>query len=310
MKQDVDYYMAHPNEIPDDPEVMKEFLDQINSAAVDAVPPKEEPGDKKDGGATDAVAVEGKKDEWVDGVQARDGKNILPFGVLQGARDRAEAAERLVAERAERIAELERQLASGAASKDAAPGAVEVESDDSEAVAFIENELPEVKRLFDRQAAVIARLEASVADLKGSAGAASERNQRNEIQEAIDLNPKLAFIQASNQDLFDAAIRADEMLKVDPKFIGVPLSDRFAKAVAIVEATHGSIDLPGVKRPGAETANPSPYRAPTSLSEMTGGAMVETGMRESLEKMSGADITAFLADKTPEQILDFLAKHG
>lgn len=229
--------------------------------------------------AADKAKVEGKDatanadTTKVDGVLLKDGKTIAPYGVLEGARAKAaketeradtEANARKAAE--EKADRLEAELK--AAKTGAAAKTTELETQtDAELDALVVS-VPEMKPLVASMKAMRTELATRrEADTKrDTERQQDEQRQRGEatktaeqtVNEAIDKNPKLAYLRDEQPELFDEAANQDRLMRESGKFKSLTLDQRFEKAVAAVEAIHGPITVSAKYQP---TATPTDAEA-------------------------------------------------
>jgi len=335
MKRNAEYFEAHPEEVPDDLESLEALArgeeievpdDTGTPGNADAAKNDEGGKGDKGGGKTkgedgatgdsdgEAPAAEGEKKEGngIDGVMAKDGKHIIPYSVLESARDRAARAEQLVADQAARIAAMEEKLKAGEA-ESGDKGQIDIPAEDLE---LIEEEFPEFAKIIRAQAAQIDRLnkmvEAAVTD-KTSDEADSVRSV---VQEAIDAIPKLAYLQAADPEGFARAQQIDEILKSDPANKDLSLKDRFEKVVKMLEAARGEIKVPGSGEPAGKTgkavedalSKADDRQTPSSLSEIPGGERPPGSELERVEKMSPVELGLMFEKMTPEQQEEYLAR--
>lgn len=277
---------------------------QDEAPAQAAKPAGEEPAAEAAPAAAEAPAAEPVKPA---GIASKDGKAVLPYAALKGARaeTKHEREKRLEVE-AERDA-LRQQLADYKAGK--AP----------EADAISDEYLKEVEADFPQLAPLVKTIRATskeVETLRASKAPAAkeEADDSDPLQEAIDSVPLLATWQAEDPEKFGRAVAIDRALEGSPKWQGKPLAERFAH-VARQVATEFDIQIhdntppptpPTKAKQDPEKAIQSATRvAPNTLSDFKGGA--PDAQRDSIDrlpahrqmsqvaKMSDADIDAWLA---------------
>jgi len=271
-KKDLTYYLAHPDEMPEDPkEIERLSRDHISAALesgsvplnVDTIVGKQD--EKKEGAPSDAKveevakpAAEAKAEEKKpeepkaeekkaeepakaeepkpDGILAKDGKNLIPYSQLESARARAATAEAIVKEQASKIEALT------AKKPDAAAPNVEMLTE--EELAVLEADSPTLAKTLRAQQAAIQTLTEtvkSVTQRQAEQVATEETVVKTEIQTAIDGNPTLAAWQtAEDQTMWNEASKFDKLLRESPKYADVPFADRFAK---VVELTNSALGL-------------------------------------------------------------------
>ena len=229
--------------------------------------------------------------EPVPEVLAKDGKNTIPFTVVEGLR---QTEQRLRA----RIAELEQTPAA------VPPDLPALSAEDLE---LMREEFPNaVKRLeaLEQQAARTNELEQQLA----THTQAAQQTAAQTAQAAIDAIPKLAHIQTNNPELFAEACKLDQVLQGRPDTAALPLQERFAKALAATEVMYGEIVIPGAPpavkptapAPAPVTATPPPI--PNSLSDLPAGSPPIHDPLGVLTATSTPTLLDHFHGKTPEQI--------
>lgn len=282
---------------------------------------------QKEGAAAGETTQDDESD--AEGVLARDGKNVIPYSVLKGERERAARAEQLAKDAEAQIADLKAQLAAG--NQGATPGdsarttgaAPEAEALSEEELEAIREDFPTMYKALKAQQATIAALQTKLQPVE------QEREQRVRteaeeraiaVRDAIDATPKLAHIQATDPKLFAAAQRFDTVLREDPDWAGKPLAERFAHVVTLIETTHGAIEIPGAKPPTAQktpedlkkeaqaaAAKAAKPAVPSSLSDFPAGSPPAQDETQALEAMSQAQLADKFARMSPDQVDAFLS---
>lgn len=266
-------------------------------------------------------------------VLTKDGKHQIPFSTLEAERRaRAEAeraanelAERSAAERNELIAkmnEMQAQLAalqqgttSGA---EAAAQAEEIASDD--VLELIEEESPELAKIFRGLKAQISTLQGQI---EQNARAAEEARHevprakaREALQEAIDNNPKLVYLRAEDVGRYNRIAEIDQWLVGQAEFKGLPPAERLNKAIQTYEALNGVIQVPGSSAAGPSAPSPgkpsakaqTPAPAPFTLSDIPGGS-APGREGERLEEVSAAALVDKFMEMDPGAV-DRLLERG
>lgn len=280
--KDLNYYVEHPDEMPDDPALIDQI---VNSTLVEG---EADPDGKtaEDKGKEPETLKEPEKEatdtqgEKPAGVLAKDGKNLIPFSVLEKTRERAAQLEEAIRAQAE---EIERLKAGKASTED-----VELFSD--EELEAMESDDPVIAKMAKAVLASKKTIEALNAKLQEKEQAAVEEEstkRRNAVQEAIDANPDLAVWQQADEgtpemERWEYAVKQDAILKDLPKWQGKPLSERYQEVVRLVKEGFGdqvqSTDRNGGgKKEDPPTRKPAANRdeGPTSLSELPGGRAPE-----------------------------------
>lgn len=264
------------------------------------------------------------------GVATKDGKHVIPYSVLTDARDRATRAEAAITEANEKVAALERSLQAvanganpGAAPLAAQPAAASAPAMSDADLDALKEDFPTVYNALKAQQAYLAALEAQVKEgvnFRSEVEAATQRSVEETVQDAIDANPKLAFIQSKDTDAFALAQQFDDTLKNAPGWRNRPMSERFAKVIEMVEQTNGAITLPApaskqeptpttavadlkaqAKAAAAAAATAAKTGVPTSLSEFPVGDPPAQTETQALEQMSQQQLAEKFMRMTPDQ---------
>lgn len=261
-----------------------------------------------------------------EGVATKDGKRVIPYAVLKSERERASRAEQAAQEMTQRVSELEAMVkaaSQGANTGESArtesqtPAASDLSNEDLEA---LKEDFPTVYKAVMASMAAAKALEAKlqpVEDTVREARADQERSAAETVQDAIDSIPKLAHIQATNQEAFDLAKQFDATLRNQTAWANKPLSERFEKVAQMVETVLGEIQIPGApktsqlsaedlkkaataKAAAATRANKS--AVPTSLSEFPVGDPGAQDEREAAENMTPLQLAEHLSRMSPDQM--------
>lgn len=284
----------------------------------------EEKAGQQEEGQTAQAQEEAPAEQEPEGVATKDGKHVIPYSVLKSERDRAAQAEKAAKDAADRIAELTAQLESakqGAKHGDAARANLQqgdTEELSSEELAFLKDDNPAVYKALkaiEAKAAMLQDRLKPVEDKARDIEADIAAREAAIVQEAIDSVPKLAHIQSANAEAYALAQRFDTTLQSLKEWKDKPLSDRFAKAVQMVEDAIGPIELPQTSTQSlkpeelkaaakAKAAEALKARAnvPTSLSEFPAGLAPSADERESVTALSHAQIAEKMSRMTPEQL--------
>lgn len=244
------------------------------------------------------------------GVLAKDGKTVLPYGALQGARQQA-AEERIARQAAEtRAKDLEQQIADLKAGKTPAPSEELTPEAEAEMLADFPGLRPVIAELKATKAEVV-RLRATTAPAKDDAPA----EPVDDVQDAIDSVPLLSEWQSdrTHADKWQRALVIDKALEGSPKWAGKPLADRFAHvARTVADEFDIQVDTPQ-KEPtatakAAQVIKGAPRAAPNTLSDFKGGAAELT--THAIERMPAAKQVDVLAGKSDAEIDAWLRKFG
>jgi hypothetical protein len=252
--------------------------DDNESPADDEPQPKDvpKPPAAKEG-ATSGTEAEPKP----TGILSKDGKNVIPYGVLEGERQqrrqllaRAEAAEAELARRSQQgdepdVAELQQMAGSFTA----------------EEVEALASDFPAMKKLHDIVTATVKALPRLTAQRGQSGSAATEddaadqdaiaREQaRSAAQAVIDQLPLLKEWQGSGGDAWAEAIAKDKELAAHPRWKDRTLLERSAEVQRRVAADLG-LEIPSLKKQTqtAHKSAPEPQSVgddPETLSSLVG----------------------------------------
>lgn len=253
------------------------------------------------------------------GVLAKDGKTILPYAALKGARTEARE-QRLAREAAEKRAEeLQAQLDAqkGGTSADMRERAeagllTEQEREEYPALAKIEQAFEKLKA---ERAAPAAAATPSPAAPPAEAAAPTE----DDVQEAIDSVPALAGWQAEGGTHWQRAVEHDKVLRGSPKWRDRPLQERFAHVAKLVA---DEFDEPAAPPPApSPSAPPAPARrdpkqvaqaaartAPNTLSDFKGGAPDPS--TNPIERLPATAQVAKFSEMSDDEIDRHLARLG
>lgn len=335
MSKDLQYYLDHPDELPDDPAVLAGLAGSINTPVVSADEPETEEKDvKKEAPAPsgDEVKKEEAKAEETEeqkGIATRDGKGIIPFDVLKSERDKRQAAEATVAELTSKVEEIQQQLAKGTSKGDAKAeelGAEALAAMSPEELDALRSDFPVFGKVIDALMGTVASLTNEVNSLKQSEQtreADSRRSVAVSVQELIDNEPVLAYLQTKDTELFDKAIAIDNTLKGDKRY--PTMADRFAKVAELMENTFGPFEgVTSKKAPSTSKDEPVVSKeqvrdtvikkvaetkvTPKSLSDIPAGEMPESDELASMESLSAVEISDRLMKMSSDQRTAFLKR--
>lgn len=260
--------------------------------------------------------TEPEKQSKPEGVLSKDGKTVLPFAVVQSARQRAKHAEEARQAAEARAAALEQQIADLKAGKPAPDDDDPLDAAVEEAAA----DVPVVKELHK----LLKQTRDELAALKGGKEAPAQADKPAEpgpddLQDAIDSVPLLATWQASDAEKFKRAVAIDNALKDSPKWRDRPLAERFAHVTKQV-ADEFDIEFEHAA-PAPQKTTTSPNKAdpeavinragrttPSTLSDFKNGAPDTQPNR--LDKLSPALAVRRMEEMSDEEIDAHLAKFG
>lgn len=321
--KDLNYYMANPDELPEDAD-LGALANGFDEAA-----PADEQDAKGDSSDTKEAAVEVKADEPKQEdpkLLSKNGKDEIPYQVLVTERERRAAAEKAAEELRQRLADIESQVKAGGQKQEQEVAPVEQAIDDAD--------LKQLSEDFPTIGKVIAMLQEKViaAEQKLKEVGTIEQQRidrevvasRNTVQEAIDSTPALSYWQNEDHEMFAKAIEFDNILKADARNANLTLEQRFEKVVLAMESVYGQADLPEAYRPKSaprQDMNELTEKAksvvkeagsfkPKSLSDIPGGTPPSATESEKFEAMSPAQLAAMMQGMDADAINVMLAKLG
>lgn len=273
------------------------------TAAAAAPAPAQEPPRQED----TPPAAGGPK---VAGVASKDGKKVLPYAALQGARreTQQERAARIAAE--QRAAALEQELA------DLKAGKKPVNED--EHLDEVLTDYPSMKPVVDEVRELRKKLAAAPAPAPRSEPG-EEADPQTTVQEAIDTVPLLAEWQHADREKFQRAVQFDKVLQSSPKWQGKPLEARFKEAARLTaqefdlqfEDDDDTTPTPnppsGSRKKPDEVIEGAGRNRPNTLSDFKGGAPDKT---DSLERLPAPRQLARFDEMTDEEIEAHLRRTG
>jgi hypothetical protein len=346
-KRDLEYFMANPHELPGS-------LGDLEAAVMGMQPegegdPEETVETTGEEGAASGTTAEEKAaattkpaeqqqeqtkvDEPAPVVKSKDGKHEIPYTVLQTEREQRKAAETALQQMQQTVAELKARVEGGQGSTPAATDAVPTDED----IDAISGDFPAVGKMLKSLAAQVGKLNQELATVREREGNRSTREANTAsmtVQEAIDANPTLSYLQTQYPEGFARAVQFDNVIKADPRNRGLSLDERFSKVVQAMEAAFGPTELPAEYQRAAQTpaaATPAPAAKPAqaagkgnvapkpaaapaprpeiaSLSDIPGGVPPEADEVTQLGLLSAQDLGNKFMSMDPNKVLQILAK--
>lgn len=336
-KKDFNYYLSHPDDLPSDPdEIMRLAAEHADKAMRDPPPAdvktwsggeaevhplmvdrtKDAPPEKPAAEPVKAqepkpeVKQEAKPEGEPAGVLTKDGKNLIPYAVLEGARERASQLEKLVADQAAELQRLQRQP-----EKEEEPTKIEFLSDED--LAAVKEELPAIGAAIESTQRALKVAFAKLDQV--SSGEPTQGDIESEMREAIDGNETLVRWEAAKPGSVDwhrwnKAAEFDEQLRADPQWSQKSFADRFTEAV---KRTLELMPEPKAE-PKAEDLSAAAAarlkdvdRPPISISQIPGGIAPAQTESQKLEGMKPAEIADMLMRQSggdPEKMQQLLAR--
>lgn len=347
--KDLKYYLANPDEMPTDVKELERLANEQIAVALESgteevsverfVGTDEKPAESSPAPAADtngkaepdkgeaeeapkvdaAVETEAKP----DGVLAKDGKNVIPYAVLESARRTAQDATELARDQQQQIADLKATIAAGNKPAEQAPADAGMLTDDE--LTALEGDSPTLAKVLRAQQATIQKLTGTVNKLESHTRdqiADEETEIKSDIQKAIDATPELAGWQAAeDQAQWNRASAFDKVLRELPEYAEVPFEQRFKKVVEMTKSALSVENAPPAKRePDPKpAANADAVKAaaaaklknvtttPRSLSDIPGGAPPAQSERENVENMSSVALGQKFLSMTKDQMDAYLA---
>jgi len=259
-----------------------------------------------------------------EGVLSQDGKTVIPYKVLRGARDQVNELQGQNAELQARLEELEQQT-----EQESTPAqeAVSDEITDEVLAAAFEREqgksLEDFREEYgDEQASLflnpiktnlllqqrLDRIEANESNREAAAVA----TEAEKIRLAIDGNATLVDWEQNNTAMWEAAKAVDNLLKADETWSNRSYKERFEEVVKrltgkepdSIPKTKTAEEIAAEKLAAAGKGN----NVPNSLSSVPGGDPAAETMRDQAEGMSETElINTMLDPKKQEELLSSLS---
>lgn len=278
-------------------------LDEIlkNQAA-----PKDDPEQAEEGAANGA----GDDDEDEPVVLNKSGKGTIPYVKHKELRvENATLKEQLQA--------AQTKLEDLLNKKDEAEGDDEATEEAEKALndhlTVLEQDMPEmhqvIKAVLDGNKRQAAKLEKALAEIKRDKEESERvkvKSVQEQVAEAKENNPDLVHWETSDPEAWDEALKQDEILRTNAKWVDKPYAERFDEVVRRVRAVMPEATKPNkpksaeqVQRDAKAKLDKAPARKPTTLSDVPGGAD-PASERDQLDNLSPAELTARLM-KMPDQ---------
>lgn len=321
-EKDLKYFLDHPDEMPTDPAELErlanEQIQRTMESGKDEVTVDRFVKDEKEAAPSPAAevkeepAAETPKEEapkaeetQPEGVLAKDGKNVIPYGVLEAERRRTR-------ELTDVVAALQAEVQALKAPKEEQP---------AQTTQLNEEELQTLEAEWPTMAKVLRGLQNEVNTLRGTVGGVAnyvalqaneeETEVKSEIQQAIDANPTLsAWQNAEDQTMWNEAAKQDLLLRQNPLWADVPWEKRFEKVVELTQSAM-QVEAPAPKpedkpnldavRAAAQAKLQKIATMPRSLSQIPGGAPPAVDERQKVEEMSPIALGEMFLHMTPEQ---------
>lgn len=284
-----------------------------------AAPGTGESGTQQQGATQDAAGAQGDAV-----VQARDGKHVIPYQVLQQERERAIRAEQMVRDLTTKLEQDQAAAQQGKTTKSLDLDQIV----DEQLLEQLREEAPEVARRMDNLIDLAKRLSEQVNAGRPAAQEAEAARREQQVQalvsveDAIQSIPKLAHLRDSAPEQFGEVAAIDTMLRSNAAWKDKPLTERFDAALRMYEAGHGAIELPSPAKAAAtqQPADPAARVAeavakakadasgPSTLSDIPGGQPAATSEADAIAALSGSALTDRFMNMSPDEIEAQLAR--
>ncbi|MNY10369.1 hypothetical protein D3C86_1433440 [compost metagenome] len=255
---------------------------------------------------------------------ARDGKNVIPYQVLQQERERAIRAEQMVRDLTSKL-----ELDQAAAQQGKATKSLDLnEIVDEQLLEQLREEAPDVATRMDNLIALAKSLGEQVSAARPAAEEAETARREQQVQALVSVEdtiqsiPKLAHLRVNAPAEFNEVAAIDSMLRAKPAWKDKPLSERFDAALRMYEAANGAIELPGqakaapAQQPADQAARVAQAVAkataeasgPSTLSDIPGGQPAAASATEAMTALSGSALTEHFMNMSPDEIEAQLAR--
>lgn len=292
----------------------------------DEVKPDEVIGEKKTESPPDPVTELPAEDKTAQGIFAKDGKNILPYGALVAERERAMVAEITARQLEGQNAELQRKFDELSRQISQKPGASSVHSTLSvEQLGELRENLPELADAFESMQAQMLEQQQAIQAATQAATKANQRLEQNQadieakvLSDAIASVPKLAFAQSTsdeNPEMWNAIAEIDAGLRGMSLYKSLPMAKRFEKAVQLYESEVGEIVVPGAEKTAAKEQPTNPIAkaalakvttVPSTLSDLSGGSLPPKSQIEVLAGQNQDQLVSQFRDMSQEKLNQLL----
>jgi hypothetical protein len=239
----------------------------------------------------------------------KSGKGIIPYEKHKQLRVENSALREQLQAAQTRLDEL-------LAKKDEAKGADIALADDAitKHLEVLKQDMPELHQVIN---AVLEgsrkqgeKLEKTLEELKREkeeSERANELSVAEQVAEAKDNNPDLVHWEINDPEAWDEALKQDEILRTNGKWVNKPYAERFDEVVRRVRAVMPEATAPKkavnpekIKADAKAKLDAAPVRKPTTLSDIQGGAN-PASERERLENLSPFELTQKLMKMPPHQ---------
>lgn len=234
----------------------------VAAPAAHAAPAAEPP--KPESSAAPAAAEPPKVEEPpIEGVATKDGKRVIPYAVLQEARQTATHAASRAQQLAAEVQRLTGEMQALKQGQQAAESKAPAVSFSPEELAQMETDFPHMAKLARGYAALQEELLRTKQAVATQPPAAAPAPAANDLQELIDDRPLLARWQAKGGTAWAMAVERDQKLMADPAWAGKTTAERFDEVQRQLADELG-IEVPKQQQVQAPPPPPAPAPAPAA----------------------------------------------
>ncbi|MAC32214.1 MAG: hypothetical protein CME38_01250 [Haliea sp.] len=269
--------------------------EEATPAADDPPSQSEKPTAETDGDEPPETPETPEEDDEPPVVLAKDGKNQIPYSVLEQERQQAAALKSQLEELNRKNALLEQQLTRADIKPKELPEKFRFTPEQLEGLESYGEIGEAVAVLAQQNASLLERLQAE--NIQPTPGAEAQ-----EPSNPLAENPD-TMRWAENDAHWSVVETVNSALDADPKWAGQSLEQRIPEIVRRTKAALGEPDLPAsggdVAAAAAKAVTQSQRAAPNSLTDVGGEVPGATkSIIEQLEEGDASDIEAFLAEQT------------
>lgn len=290
------------------------YIAQANGENKDESDTGEAAAETKTQAASSATTEEGEQaqdeNETAAGILAKDGKSIIPIEVLQNTRQQLTQVNSTLNETQQKLSSAEAELAQ-LREKVNSQSDIQFEGEHvftDEELEVLEEDMPELAAKIRKAQDIAAKAQTYISRQEEKAEHDARTQAARVAQDAIDQVPKLAYLQATNPDLFEMAKTMDSRLRADPANKDLTLTQRFEKAVAMVETAIGTeIKLPNAPG-GKKQIQIKDNTQVTSLDDIHGGEAPVNDEIMNIVNKSPTELAAMMDGMSDVQMDAWLAR--
>lgn len=336
--KDLTYFLNNPEQMPEDLAAIAALSDELDTGSSQ---PEQDVKSAASGAAAGGEVAKKNGEEAADGgdktgqdandklpIQNKSGTGTIPYGVLQGEREKRQDAERRLQELTERLAQVEKQAKGEGGEQQKAGNAEAGQQDLAEIVS--PEDLEALKADFPTVGAVLESLISKIKAAEQVVNSVKTQQQSEEdaraktvgeqVREAIDGNATLSYWESKDPEKFALAVEQDKLFLRSQSYQKLPLSERYAKVVKAIEEIHGATTLPADFQPldDQQTLAAKAEKAikdagsfkPRTLSDLPGGMPPAAGEMDNIANLTPEQLQIRMMDMSVGQIEALLAKAG